>query len=112
MFIDKELEAEALCARQSLRFLRVEALHDEHVLYVQGISRDQYGEVWRMDFDAEGEHAMSERVLRFDLTGEPNIPLCVIDDARRLHDYMRDRDQRGLATDPVNYGGGGDHGNR
>lgn len=101
---DRELEAIALCDRQSIRFLSVEQLADENVLYVRAISRDQYGEVWRLDFNEDGtEHKFSERVLRFSLFGEPTVPLCIIDDAARMHAYLRERDNAGLARDPTDY---------
>lgn len=100
---DYEVEAHALCARQSITFLSCEPLREENVLYVRAISRDQYGEVWRLDFNDEGEHNLSERVLRFSLFGEPTVPLCIIDDAARMHAYLRERTNAGLAVDPMDY---------
>ena len=99
---DPTLEGERLCARLSIKFVSAEAC-DQNI-YVKGIWRD-YGEVWVLRYNDKDEHTLSERLLRFSLFSEPEIPLCIIDDVARLHDWMRDRDERGrgLAVDPVDY---------
>jgi len=94
--IDYQLDAQQLCARHNLKFLSCETIDGEsetemHV-YVRGISRDQWGEVWCMTYRVENdawECTLNQRVLRFDLFGDVEIPIALLDDARQLEQYMQ-----------------------
>ena len=100
---DATLEGEQLCQRQSIKFESA-CIRGESI-YVSATSRG-YGEIWVMRYHEDnGEHFLSERLFRFELFGDPDIPTCIIDDVARLHEYMRDRDQRGLGVDTANYQG-------
>ena len=99
---DHTQEAQNLCARNNLRFITSEVA-DENVVFVRGVTRNDCAEVWAIKYDDEGKHLRSERVLRFDMFGNPNVPLCLIDDARKLLEYIDAHEQRGLAVDPMKY---------
>lgn len=97
MSIETEAEGLKLCGRQSIKF--VSAHRIDQNIYVYALDRDDYGQVWVMQFNDADEHRLSECVFTFSLAEQPKIPLCIVNDVSRLHDYMRDRTTRGLARE-------------
>ena len=98
MTIETELQALQLCERQSIKYVSARRIGQN--VFVFGVSRDDYGEIWIIRFDAEDEHVLSECVFNFSLENQPEIPLCVINDVALLHDWMRESSgERGLARE-------------